>query len=829
MTDFDTSDPPRYRFGLFGHRASGKTVYLVALGAARRPEIDGFDAQFQRGLPPEAGSDAVAVSSAEDVERDYAAALEALREGKLPDQTDSTAGNLRYAFSLSGPTDTVASDQAANRRELEISDHAGELVNRLTNEDDKAAILRSFLSERDGLILVAEAPHASDTPEARTRALTEVRALSSRLAQVMENLPVDRLRCRAAVLLVTKWDHIHPFDGFQRQNETAEQFRERLSQEEARHAVLFEQWLETPEASEHLHLLSELRNRFGRDAVQAYPVTAFGEAVQRQQSEGGEWVELPARIPLPSLNLVKPLRFLADRTDRILRDTLMERCAQDSPGGGLHFWRLLDRRQSGRLSLPAWRDVRPRFGDDPELKKALEGVHSRRKHARTEQILTGSGVMALAFCLVGGGIGAIVATDQKAMANTALANPALPALIAADDRLLKRASSTKPWPWVLSQRWLFPDLEVEALRVDLKAAECRQWEVAVDIRSGTPNQQKIAEFRERTADAPRCEGLAQEISQHESKLKFAAIMDRIDRLLDSNDFNSAIHEIFSAARSPETPPEIMPDLRQRLDGLDGRVEKWIEQKRTRKDGAKDIKRQLDQISSTLESPPSDMDEAARRIEEKIQRRLKTNDLHIACDDYAQFLDRAEAFAVAVNGWPRLDDIRVEIDKIHRWEHRDSSEFKDAASWLNSHLKGLQRMQIREVKISGDLRGARGVKEAVLEVRLQDSLRQTEVDTRAKKVLARVDIPQAVILEAAPRISVSLTEKGLFWGETNWVGSIGSGIVNSWDDLRDKDWSVTIRLVDQDPPNTSSDLTVTIIPAKPMPPPDNAALPKACMP
>lgn len=829
MTDFDTSDPPRYRFGLFGHRASGKSVYLLALGASRRTETDGVNAVFLRALAPEGVADPVSARSAEEIEREYAEALAALEKGRLPGQTDTIHGNLRYAFSLLNPAEQTANERGAAVLHLEISDHAGELVNRLTSEAEKATVLRSFLAERDGLVLVAEAPRPADESEQRTKALADVTELSARLSQVLENQPLESLCCRAVVLLVTKWDRIHPFDGFQKDSESASDFDERLAREEARHASLFEQWLETAEASEHRRLLNDLRTRFGGEAVRAYPVTAFGEANRKRDPDTGELVETPDRLPLATLNLVKPLRFLVERTDEVFRSALIQEVAQDDPGGALQFWRVLAGLRSDRSNLPDWSDIRPRFGSDPELRGAVESAHRRRRKTRTLQASSGGTVLALVAFGIALSHGLVIASKQRGAAEAALATPALEPLIAADVALASRGEATLLWPSSLSQRWLLPDSELESLRSRLIAAECDGWRARVNIQSGVHNPREIAEFEERIRDAPRCRDLSEAIALNESNRRSSEVLGQIDQLLNDYDFVRAIEQIFAATSNPAIPPET---LRERLQGIDGRFARWAAQRVSRPDGDSIILGMLNDVLGALVTPPREFADTTTGVRELLESRRGPLELRTSCAGFQDLLGEARNLSRPSSGWPRLDRIDALLARIGQWPARNHSEFLQATAQLRRHVEQLKRLRIRGVRTSGALEGAWGDRTAQLTVSVGTIRWSGDIDTRREGDLtleATLENGSLLFVELGsyPRIEVELREEGRFYGRQEWSGNLDGAAPSAWDAMRDTGWSVEFDLRRNDAQDTHGRINLTVLLDSPSDALQRFGLPGAC--
>lgn len=831
MSDFDFSDPPRYLFGLFGHRASGKSVYVLSLGAARRPETGFSNVEFLSALPPGAAEDNAPSLSAEEVEHTYAEALAALKLGQLPAQTDPVHGNLRYAFELVRPASDGSEEGAGARARLDISDHAGELVNRLTNEADKAAVLRAFLAERDGLILVAEAPRPTDDPAARQKALSEVTELSSRLAQVLEDQPLESLRCRSAVLLVTKWDRVHPFDGFQREGESAGAFRDRLAAEEARHAALFEAWMETPAAAEHRRLLDDLRARLGAGAVRAYPVTAFGEAQRRTDPATGRVDEVPARLPLATLNVVAPLSFLLERTDALMREALLKRAAADDPGGRFQFWRLQDVLRTERPELPAAGALRPRFGDDAELSQALARAHHRRRKARMGQSLTALACLTGVFFLGSGVVGTSTAQRHVAVAEAALATPALEELIAADRLLADRFASNSRWPWVVSQHWVLGDEALRDLRARLEEAECAQWAVVVTRAVGRRDLAAVELFRERIADAPRCADVADNLGDREREWQEEAQLTAIGQLLNDYDFVRAVEVIFGAAREGAVASSA---LRNSLTSLDSRFNDW---ETARDRDPVDVLVKLVPILGALTSPPPELADAVVSLRERLDERREALEILRDCAEFSALRQRAVGLSRPPQGnWPALHRIDALMGDIAEWRPgHERSEFRDAAGGLRWYADELKRLRIRGVSSSGALEGARRVSDAELTVTVSGRPWAAQIDMRRggpSQLSATIESSHlhVVDLGSTPQFSVELELPGRRVPprrSQTWSGNLGGLGPSTWEALRDHSWSVAIPLMREGTEVSGGPIRIEVLLAPPPGLPKRADPPAVC--
>ena len=827
MSDFDVSDPPCYRFGLFGHRASGKSVSVVALGAARRPETDGASIVFVNALPPQNVKDPQDVLTVEHLENAYAEALAALEQGRLPGQTSPVHGNLRYAFDLIVPVEEAPAGPRSLRRRLEISDHAGELVNRLTKERERAALLRAFLAENDALILVAEAPQPNDGPAARQKALADVTELTSRLAEVLKDQPFDSWRCRTAVLLVTKWDRIENFDGFQHAGESATDFLRRLAAEEERHAELFDAWLQTAEAAEHRRLFDDLRLRFGEEAVRAYPVTAFGRARRTPNPTTDKMEEVPEGLPLATLNLVRPLRFLAERADAHMKTVLLRRATEDDPGRLLAFWHLPRNMQRDRPRLPSASQLHPRFGDDPELAAVLGATKRRRNVSVLGQSVTGLVALCLVYGLASFAHGAWTASQQRAIAEAALDTPGLAVLIDADRRLAERPVAATMSLWGAGQKWVLDDNAQRNLRARLETAECVQWDTAITQAFVQGDRDTFRRFAERTNEAPRCLELSYRARDWTVRERLAAI----DQLLNDYEFVRAVEQVFDAARSGTLP---LASLRERLASLDARFGDW-EAARHRDSEA--ILRTLRPILGALTSPPEELADAALSLREQLEVRRAALDLHAACAGFRDLRARAVELARAPGGWPRLDQVEIFLGDISAWQPgRERSEFQSATMALRGHVEGLMRLRIRGVRTSGALDGALRVRNARLTVTVGSREWSEEIDTRRpgeEQLSATLDTGTSGMVElaGAPQIVINIEEPGtlnpMTWSPLSWSGTLGTAAPATWDALRNSNWTLEIPLLREDTRERGGAISVVILPASPPVPPVSANMPAAC--
>lgn len=332
MTETETEMPPRYVFALFGRRRSGKSVFMAALRALRRPQIQGVKISYVGALPPilADGTESGDEAERKRIEIAYVAASDALSMGKVPPQTNTSDGIMGHRFEITLPEPQTP--RASARMHVDIYDYAGELLALETGAQEAIETLGQILRETDGLLILAETPAPNSDMDRHRESLAGVMALGdalSRFSNQGKAAPIGGNLMKHAAFLATKWDRQHPFTCKRAEQEPVAEYLQRLTVEESHHAGWFADWLTTdPAAEQHYALKERLRSLFGTDEYRVWPVSAFGEAVLADAAtDDGIKPEVPARIPLASLNLDEPLLFLIERTRARRRREFMDMAA----------------------------------------------------------------------------------------------------------------------------------------------------------------------------------------------------------------------------------------------------------------------------------------------------------------------------------------------------------------------------------------------------------------------------------------------------------------------------------------------------------------------
>ena len=283
-----------YRFGLCGLTGGGKTCLLAALAMPRVAHPAGLTAT----LLPVTGDSAQLLNAGWQWVNE---ACEALRNGRVPPPNSlkqieniESRLTLRYRFT----------DGNQHEAFVELVDYAGELLDPHTSQGDVAAQLRRYLDELDGFLFVAEHPRPgenSDNLAGYLLRLSQALALHQEKAHGRKNTPI--------ALLVNKWDRSGPLA--------------RGTQAHAEESCKLDAFLKSEPPPPHAGLLSELVAA-SSVGCEAFPVSAFGEAVRESGGEPGVFLEKPANgaTQLSSFGIVEPFLWLFKRRDHADADAL---------------------------------------------------------------------------------------------------------------------------------------------------------------------------------------------------------------------------------------------------------------------------------------------------------------------------------------------------------------------------------------------------------------------------------------------------------------------------------------------------------------------------
>lgn len=513
--------PINYRFALFGLRRSGKSVFLAALNADRRPISDGSTISYVDTEPPyfPGLSEDDADLRRQRAKGQFLENARGLGLGRVPAETETTEGVTTHCFNL-----TLADPPASGASQIiriELLDYAGELLKPHSEETDIRDLLHRALSETDGLVILAETPPSAPQSAGGVMAMQPLSELASALNTLHDQDP-QALRC--ATLLVTKWDRRHPFDIVRNPDESERDFREREKIEEIRHRDLFDDWLEdAAEAGRLRELDRQLRASFAGADYSVWPTSAFGvsELVQVESSDGLP-VEINARPELASLNLVEPLRFLIDRTKEQHRRAL-EALAPDGT--------------TASADLPTDEAIVAEHGKDEVLRahalalrdasataEAAAKVVAARSRVRAirnkvARVLAG----AIPVCLLIGGVmyakQAVNVSELRNSFDAAWQSDNLELVIEAHDQILANAGD-RP---IFGSNLPAPDRE--KFRLELAARECKLWE-----RRAGQGALDIALARSRQAILPQCVELDNVLAKETERAWRADVVKAQDNL-----------------------------------------------------------------------------------------------------------------------------------------------------------------------------------------------------------------------------------------------------------------------------------------------------------
>lgn len=577
MIDANAALPPRFVFALFGRRRAGKSVMMAALRAVRRPQIDGVRISYVGTLPPILHDNSESMDDAERkrIEAVYIEASDALSDGRVPDQTAIADGIMGHRFELTLPSPPAPG--ASVRLHVDIYDYAGELL--AITQDDETAVktLHGVLRDTDGLLILAETPMKGINPAEHRESLSGVSALGEALSRLGAE---DRGELRQAVLLATKWDHQHPFDCKRADQEPMADYLQRLRAEEQHHATLFANWLTTDPAAEQHHLLdTRLRALFGSEEYRSYPVSAFGKArfVDIGAVDGTQ-AEVPAVVPLASLNLDEPILFLVARARaRQRRDLLAKSEGPAEAIGPLPDRAALVALHGEDTELLALRDQLAERQEQLALERAASASLDHRRRTRRK---VGLGVLCAAV-LAGGAVWLDATrtmqteTAVQDLVSNAVARKQLEAVISARDALFDLAAQRPMLPTVRVLGLGYPPEQQAADLTALTATECELWA----DRAQKPDFD-IEQGRMRLETLPGCgalDGALRTAHLQGWKSTLRSSMDGFRRLTaeatcSAPDFvESSIAEMRNKlmAHLDAVPEEARDEARQTRDVIDG--------------------------------------------------------------------------------------------------------------------------------------------------------------------------------------------------------------------------------------------------------------------
>lgn len=317
-----------YRFALYGCSGSGKTCFLAtmamgAIGQGRHLTCERMPVTVPAPLmDTEAGKLAVEEEShglhagKEWIDE----AIRALEAGERPE------GNRPQDRAVREIVDFKIGSPDRGDFLVRTVDYAGELLHpdEEHKEDSLVNDLKACLANFDGLVIIAEALHASvDTP----RLEDDLRRLRESFASLYESNE-DSVQTPVAIA-ITKWDRWSDID-----HANPEEERDKLEaylKERLPHSSLVDTVSNAQAEQENGSDISSVGMFFGNCGV--FPTTAFGQAEER---DGGEYPVLGKQRPF---GLLEPFAWLAERRD-LLDASRLEQEWQEHLKPGWLPWKL---------------------------------------------------------------------------------------------------------------------------------------------------------------------------------------------------------------------------------------------------------------------------------------------------------------------------------------------------------------------------------------------------------------------------------------------------------------------------------------------------------
>ena len=240
-----------YRLAVYGMKSSGKTCILSALSLPRIAHPKGLSCSWIQNDP----RNPLPQGAPETWQTDNPFHLgwkwlgeqrDRLKRGEVPEANPSREP-MKFLFDFGCPD--------YGTRHVELVDYSGELITASASE--LAGKLREHMQDCDGLLVLAEIPHANRDHKPLVDDLQKLTSAFSELLNERETAPRQEW---PIALLLNKWDR------------RSQELEITVSDSDA----LIRGFIEQSPAPPHASLLNTIRNAVGEKNVKCFPVSAFG-------------------------------------------------------------------------------------------------------------------------------------------------------------------------------------------------------------------------------------------------------------------------------------------------------------------------------------------------------------------------------------------------------------------------------------------------------------------------------------------------------------------------------------------------------------------------
>lgn len=277
---------PKYRIGIVGPKASGKTCMITALHMPRDPHPAGITATIP------------ALGKGADEEtlkgwRWISNAVEFLNKGEWPEANPVDDEWLKVLVEFTRRRNEGENEGVS--RIIELHDYSGELLDPKLASEQVAQRIHDMLTEMDGWIVLAEYPRS----EIEQSNLEESLHLFKQTLSKLEG-PRRRHRGRPCAFVVNKWDRSPYYNP------------DATSEEQS--ALIRESYFKEKPAPIHLDLASKIENA-NRGPFKCFAVSAMGQITVEHDHD-----QVPEGGRLHSRGLEDPFWWIINQREKFLKE-----------------------------------------------------------------------------------------------------------------------------------------------------------------------------------------------------------------------------------------------------------------------------------------------------------------------------------------------------------------------------------------------------------------------------------------------------------------------------------------------------------------------------
>jgi|GEM_PF-6883088 len=277
-----------YRIGVIGFTGSGKTALLCALAMPKMLEETEQAVIWERPTVPsdQKKPDDPASTRIEEGRKWLEAAMDSLEKGDIPPANPPTQPDMTFRY--------IFTDPKRPKKQVELIDYAGELLDSTQLGESSAKKLFSKLKEMDAWLVLAPVSYPNAAEDGQLwHKLTRLQETFAQLHNLCGQIDIP------VALLCNMWDRQRSLECRKTEIER-QKLEDFLSQ--------------TPS---HRNLCNAIRGMVGDANVMVFPVSALGDCERRVVAPEREIERPRAAMPLRPFGLTEPFMWAIDRHDAI--------------------------------------------------------------------------------------------------------------------------------------------------------------------------------------------------------------------------------------------------------------------------------------------------------------------------------------------------------------------------------------------------------------------------------------------------------------------------------------------------------------------------------